>query len=97
MQSVPPPSKLSRSLIYGFPLKDEEAFLFQHYVKHVALLMIPFIDNRNPWRSSYPAVALYHMPRNQKSLHQALRAQAAFNLAHLYCGRERLASLAAKN
>lgn len=97
MQSVPPPSKLSRSLIYGFPLNDEEAFLFQHYRNHVAELMMPYVDNRNPWKSSYPAVASYHMSRNQKSLYQALIAQAAFNLVHLDCGRERMVKVATKN
>jgi Fungal specific transcription factor domain len=78
------------------PLKDDEALLFQHYVNHVAFMMMPYVDNRNPWRSSYPAVALYYMSRNQKSLYQALLAQAAFNLAHLDCGRERMLNLAAK-
>jgi Fungal specific transcription factor domain len=36
------------SLDYGAPLKDEEAFLFKDYVDHVALIMMPYDDQRNP-------------------------------------------------
>jgi len=95
LQCVPSP-RLPRSLIYGAPLDDEEAFLFQHYVNHVAFIMMPYEDKRNPWRSSYPAVALYYMSHHQKFLYSALLAQAAFNLAHLGQNRERMLELATK-
>lgn len=93
---MPAPCKLSRSLIYGTPLKDDEAFVFQHYVNHVAYIMMPYEDSRNPWQSSYPAVALYHMSKHQRSLCMALLAQAAFNLAHLGCQHQRMLELAIK-
>jgi hypothetical protein len=95
LKGTPSPSTLPRSLLYGTPLKDEEAFLFQHYVNHVAFLMMPYEDLRNPWKSSYPAVALYYMSQNHHSLYKALLAQAAYNLAYLDCGKERMLNLAA--
>lgn len=91
----PSPQTFPRSLLHGTPLKDEEAFLFQHYVHHVAFLMMPYEDQRNPWKSTYPAVALYYVSQNHKSLYKALLAQAAYNLAYLDCGRDRMLSLAA--
>lgn len=93
---TPTPTTLTRTLIYGTPLQDEEAFLFQHYVNHVAYIMMPYEDSRNPWRTSYPAVALYYMSQNQRSLCMALLAQAAFNLVYLGCGRPRMLDLATR-
>jgi hypothetical protein len=84
------------SLDYGEPLKDEEAFLFKHYVDHVALIMMPYDDQRNPWRSSYPAEALYSNSQEQKALFYAMIAQSALNLAHLGCSRENLMLQAAR-
>jgi hypothetical protein len=77
-------------------LKDEEAFLFKHYVDHVALIMMPYDDQRNPWKSSYPAEALYSNSQEQKALFYAMIAQSALNLAHLGCSRENLMLQAAR-
>jgi len=76
------------------PLSKHEAqekMLFQHYVKHVAYLMIA-IDGggRNPWRSTYPAIALRDSTPSTKALYYAMLAQAAFNLANLYGNRNDL-------
>lgn len=89
-------SKIPTSLICGTPLKDHEAFLFKHYVDHVAALMMPYEDARNPWKSSYPAVALHSVSRVQIGLYRAMLAQAAVNLAHLGCNREMSLLLGAK-
>lgn len=94
-QQTPSPTTLPRTLVYGTPLKDEEAFLFQHYVNHVTSLMMPYEDQRNPWKLSYPAAALFYLSSNNKSLYKALLAQSAYNLACLDCGRDRMLNLAA--
>lgn len=96
LTSIPSPTTFPRSLLHGTPLKDEEAFLFQHYVNHVAFMMMPYEDLRNPWKSSYPAVALHYTSQSNQSLFKALLAQAAYNLAYLDCGRERMLNLAAR-
>ncbi|PVH79819.1 hypothetical protein DL98DRAFT_460610 [Cadophora sp. DSE1049] len=88
LQALAAPTTLSKSMIYGSPLSDDEALLFDHYVHHVAVIMMPYEDDRNPWTSAYPAVALYHMSQNNKSLFDALLAQAAYNLAHLGHGNQ---------
>jgi hypothetical protein len=89
-------SRVSQSLGDRDPLKNEEAFLFRHYVSHVADLMIPYDDKRNPWRSHYPAVAIHSVSAEEKVLYKALLAHAALNLAHLGCATERLLLLGAR-
>lgn len=64
-------------------MNSEEKFLFNHYVNYVAVVMMPFDHPKNPWKSSYPARALFCSSATQKSLFSALLAQTAFNLAHL--------------
>jgi len=56
--------------------------------------MMPYEDQRNPWKSSYPAAALHYLSQNHNSLYKALLAQAAFNLAYLNCGKDRMLRLA---
>jgi hypothetical protein len=59
---------MPRSSIHGQPLKDEEAFLFRHYVVHVSGIMMPCDDQRNPWRSHYLAVAIHNASAEESSL-----------------------------
>jgi hypothetical protein len=84
------PYSIPRGQGWGDLLRDEEAFLFKHYVSHVAQLMMPYDDCRNPWMSSYPAEALSSSSKMQKVLFHAMLAQSALNLAHLGCSRENL-------
>jgi hypothetical protein len=94
--NVFPSHPLPQQLAFGKPLKNEEAFLFQHYVDHVALIMMPYDDQRNPWRSSYPALALHSNSHAQKALFHAMIAQSALNLANLGCSRDNLIFQAAR-
>jgi hypothetical protein len=87
---------MPRSLIHGQPLKDEEAFLFRHYVGHVSGIMMPYDDERNPWKSHYPAVAIHNASGEERVLYKALLAHAALNLAHLGCATQRLLFLGAR-
>ena len=89
-------SQVSPSLNYGRRLENEEAFLFQHYTKHVAIMMMPYEDRRNPWVTSYSQAALDYSTEEQRALYMGLLAQAATNLAHLGCSKERMSLQAAK-
>lgn len=62
---------------------SDERFLFNHYVNHVATIMMPYEHPRNPWKNHYPAVALELMSLRQSSLYYALVANASFNVARL--------------
>ncbi|VUC30648.1 unnamed protein product [Clonostachys rosea] len=64
----------------------QDRFLFFHYVSHVAFLMTPIDDDRNPWKSVYPALALSSQSAACRSLYHGLLSQAAFNLANLRRG-----------
>ncbi|KIX01045.1 uncharacterized protein Z518_10111 [Rhinocladiella mackenziei CBS 650.93] len=57
--------------------------LFHHYVQHVACLMIPVDDYRNPWKSTYPSIAVHGEGEASTSLYYALISQAAFNRSNL--------------
>ncbi|RDW58860.1 hypothetical protein BP6252_13336 [Coleophoma cylindrospora] len=81
-------SSVPRSLGTDLPLKDKEAFLFRHYVSHVASMMMPYEDDRNPWYLHYPKAALQESAQQHKALYKAMLAQAAVNLAHLGSSRE---------
>ncbi|CAI6013961.1 unnamed protein product, partial [Clonostachys chloroleuca] len=52
----------------------QEQVLFSHYVRHVAFLMTPIDNGRNPWKSVYPEMAL------------GSQSAASFNLANLRRG-----------
>uniref|UniRef100_A0A0B7K536 Zn(2)-C6 fungal-type domain-containing protein n=1 Tax=Bionectria ochroleuca TaxID=29856 RepID=A0A0B7K536_BIOOC len=64
----------------------QDQVLFSHYVCHVAFLLTPIDDDRNPWKSVYPAMALGSQSPACKSLYHGLLSQAAFNLAKLRRG-----------
>lgn len=79
-------SSLPRSL-QPLPLTDNQLpglHLFHHYVYHIAFLMTPIDDDRNPWRSVYPALAFSTSSSACESLFDGLLSIAAFNLAQLY-------------
>lgn len=73
-----------------------EKILFNHYINHVAIIMMPFEHTRNPWKSSYPAVALCDAATDQNALYSALLAHSAFNLAQLGVDKDQMQSLATK-
>ncbi len=58
--------------------------------------MMPFEDHRNPWQSHYPTAALQNGSIEQKSLYKAMLAHAAFNLAHMVDGKEKMFGLATR-
>jgi hypothetical protein len=66
------------------------AFLFYHYVTHIAPLMMPFEDASDLWKYSYPAVALEYDSKEQVCLYRGMQAQAAFNIAQLRCDSENM-------
>lgn len=70
--------------------------LFHHYFTYTAQNMMPFEDKRNPWKNFYPRLARQGSCRGQKSLYNAILAQAAGNLAQLGSQREKMSILAAK-
>lgn len=59
------------------------AYLFDHYINHVAYLMVPIRTMSNPWRSTYPSIAVQASSPLARSLYHGLLSQAAFNLAAL--------------
>ncbi|KAH7156572.1 fungal-specific transcription factor domain-containing protein [Dactylonectria macrodidyma] len=61
----------------------DEIFLFNHYVTHAAVIMMPYEHPRNPWQSQYPATALALLSSGHKSMYNAMLSHAAFNVAHL--------------
>ncbi|RDW58211.1 hypothetical protein BP6252_13622 [Coleophoma cylindrospora] len=67
------------------------SYLLHHYVKYVALSMMPFKDIRNPWQSFYPLTASCGDTDAHMSLFHAILAQSAGNLACL--GSERMEML----
>lgn len=73
-----------------------EKLLFNHYVNHVAFIMMPFEHMRNPWKSSYPAAALCDAATNHNALYSALLAHSAFNLAQLDVEKDQMHSLATR-
>lgn len=74
---------LSSALI-GIPdWSHSDRFLLDHYVNHVARLMMPFHHSRNPWKTHYPAVASRMRLSSERALHSAILAHAAFNLSVL--------------
>jgi hypothetical protein len=72
-------------------LREDAGFLFHHYASYIALNMMPFEDQRNPWQTFYPLMARCGRSRGHSALLHAMLAQAAGNLAHKSC-RERVMS-----
>lgn len=86
-RAAPKLSKLlSSSSIRDAPVEDR--LLFHHYVHQVAYLMIAIDGPANPWKTTYPAMALEQAASARRGsplgLYHALLAQAAFNLANLH-------------
>lgn len=88
--SLPPPVSPSLSLDSQISAKPQgdcqpaENMLFHHYVHRVAWLMIPIDGDRNPWKSTYPSIALQDSSAATRSLYHAILAQSAFNLSNLH-------------
>jgi hypothetical protein len=61
----------------------EERILFHHYIDRVAFLMISVDGAENPWKSTYPFIALHKTSSANRSLYHALLAQSAFHLSNL--------------
>ena len=95
VQTVPPLPLLKLSLTGSTsPLpKYTDARLFNHYITHVASMMMPFEDARNPWKTLYPAFAVQQQSFEQKAMIKAMISQAAFNLSYLGCDTERMLRL----
>ncbi|RDL36876.1 Zn2 DNA-binding protein [Venustampulla echinocandica] len=63
---------------------QEENFLFFHYVSYVSVQMTPIDDERNPWRSTYPSIAVQGAKTSSTdALYHAILAQSAYNIANL--------------
>lgn len=71
------------SPIYKETGGPQEKLLFKHYVTHVSRLMIAVEDLRNPWKSTYPALALQGRTLSTSALYNAQLAKAALNLSNL--------------
>lgn len=78
-------------------LNASAAFLFYHYSTHIAPMMMPFEDLRNPWQSSYPLMARCGNSHGRMSLLHAMLAQAAGNLCHMGCQQEAMSTFALKH
>jgi hypothetical protein len=74
-------------------LRDNAAYMFHHYSTYIAMNMMPFEDQRNPWKSFYPLMARCGKSRMHKSLLHAMLAQAAGNLAYMGCREEDMLTL----
>jgi len=62
----------------------EENFLFFHYVSYVSAQMMPIDDMRNPWRSTYPSIAVQGAKTSSTdALYHAILAQSAYSIANL--------------
>lgn len=70
--------------------------LCHHYFAYTAQNMMPYKDKWNPWMNFYPRLARQGSCRGQKSLYNAMLAQAAGNLAQLGSQRDKMSALAMK-
>jgi hypothetical protein len=60
----------------------EENHLFFHYVSRISGLMMPIDDADNPWKSTYPSIAVQDASSHStRALYHAMLAQSAFLLA----------------
>jgi hypothetical protein len=71
-------------------LHRTEKFLLNHYVNHVAVIMMPYEHYRNPWRTHYPSVAYTMLSSGHRALYDAILAHAAFNLSVLRADEQRM-------
>ncbi|KIW85929.1 hypothetical protein Z517_01322 [Fonsecaea pedrosoi CBS 271.37] len=76
------PAALSTSLIPDGSREDNK--LFHHYISNVSVMMTPFNDDYNPWKSTYPCLAVHDVTSNSTgSLFHGILAQSAFHLSNL--------------
>ncbi|EXJ66730.1 uncharacterized protein A1O5_09925 [Cladophialophora psammophila CBS 110553] len=76
------PTELSTSLIPDGSRQDNE--LFHHYISNVSVMMTPINDDYNPWKSTYPCLAVHDMTSaSTRSLFHGILAQSAFHLSNL--------------
>lgn len=62
----------------------EEDSLFYHYVNNVSSWMLPVDVGRNPWKSTYPSLALQNLGSDStRSLYHAILAQSSYHLSNL--------------
>lgn len=62
----------------------EENHLFFHYISSVSVLMTPIDDWRNPWKSTYPSIAVQGPNASStNALYHAILAQSAYHLSNL--------------
>lgn len=79
-----PRLSLTSSSPFSLPIRvDRSKSLFQHYLHNVSFLMTPIDDDGNPWKTTYPAMAVFGTSKASTGLFHALLAQAAFHLANL--------------
>jgi len=77
-----PRCPLDSSFLSGTP--TGERLLFCHYLDRVAFLMISIDGAENPWKSTYPFIALHKRAAANRALYHGLLAQSAFHLSNLY-------------
>ncbi|KIW92889.1 uncharacterized protein Z519_06738 [Cladophialophora bantiana CBS 173.52] len=76
------PAELSTSLIPDGSREDNE--LFHHYISNVSVMMTPINDDYNPWKSTYPCLAVHDVTSTStRSLFHGILAQSAFHLSNL--------------
>ncbi|KIW64354.1 hypothetical protein PV04_09296 [Phialophora macrospora] len=76
------PAALSTSLIPYGSREDNE--LFHHYLSNVSAMMTPINDDYNPWKSTYPCLAVHDVTATSaRSLFHGILAQSAFHLSNL--------------
>ncbi|RDW56511.1 hypothetical protein BP5796_13152 [Coleophoma crateriformis] len=79
MSIILPPSQ---TLIPGG--SHEENLLFYHYVCNISVVMTPIDDGHNPWKSTYPSIAVRDLSSSStRALYHAILAQSAYFLANV--------------
>lgn len=76
------PRALTVNPIRDHSLHDQS--LFHNYTQRIAFLMIPVDGAVNPWKTTYPAIALQQSSPAHKSLYHAVLAQSAFHLYNVH-------------
>lgn len=62
---------------------QENQALFQHYVSVIASRMMPYHDTRNPWKTTYPSMAVKEDSLPYLAVRHAILSQAAAHLQHI--------------
>ncbi|KIW57941.1 hypothetical protein PV05_02497 [Exophiala xenobiotica] len=81
-RAISMPAVLSTSLIPDGSREYNE--LFHHYISNVSVMMTPINDDYNPWKSTYPCLAVHdETSTSTRSLFHGILAQSAFHLSNL--------------